>query len=271
MDVQDANDETPLFLAAREGNCRAAQVLLDYGANRDIADGMNRLPRHIALERLHFDIIKLLYEHCATSPGMVMANSYAGASGSTVPAFMRHSMVGKQKSRRRSRHANSKSTAPPLVGKTVKLPPEKAVKRTRKKKVPRDGSTGNSTLPDPMELPDDIYKMLLSYESAGSEVPQSMEVAVCMNEAMTTTQQNNYCPHVEQLHNSPFAVDYYSPHAASPHSRSTPHSPELQDMSPCHVAHAQAGDPAARSTEPLPSQPGRSLPARHVLVHWRHP
>ena len=176
VDVQDAKDETPLFLAAREGSCRAAQVLLDYGANRDIADDMDRLPRDIGQERMHFDIVKLLDEHCTTSPGMVMANNYA--NGATVPAFMRHSMAGKQKSRRRSRHAKA-GGAPPLEGKTVKLPPETAVKRPRKKKIPRGGSTSTGTSPESLEM--GVFEMPPSYESACSEVP--IDPTACMNGA----------------------------------------------------------------------------------------
>jgi len=65
-DAQDSYDQTPLFLAAREGSCEAVRALLDAGANRDIADHMDRLPRHMATERLHHDIAQMLDE--VTSP-----------------------------------------------------------------------------------------------------------------------------------------------------------------------------------------------------------
>ena len=294
VDVQDAKDETPLFLAAREGSCRAAQVLLDYGANRDIADDMDRLPRDIGHERMHFDIVKLLDEHCATSPGMVMANSYAGASGSTVPAFMRHSMAGKQKSRRRSRHANSKSTAPPLEGKTVKLPPETAVKRTRKKKVPRDGSTGNSTSPDSLESPNGVFEMPPSYESACSEVPQSMEATVCMNGAMVTTQQG-YNPsmgiaphhHAQTGHGLVPAVSWSDgscmqqvpsgsglTYTSRPNgigesplsAASLQNSPLVQNYSP-HVVQLHNSPLAVHNYSPHAVSPGLSV---HAQVHTPH-
>lgn len=58
-------DETPLFLAAREGSFEACKALLDNFANREIADHMERLPRDVASERLHHDIVRLLDSHVA--------------------------------------------------------------------------------------------------------------------------------------------------------------------------------------------------------------
>jgi len=67
-DAQDSKDETPLFLACREGSYQAARALLDHCANRDITDHMDRLPRDIAQERLHHDIARLLEEHVPPAP-----------------------------------------------------------------------------------------------------------------------------------------------------------------------------------------------------------
>lgn len=64
-------DETPLFLAAREGSFEACKALLDNFANREITDHMDRLPRDVASERLHHDIVRLLDEHVPRSPQMV--------------------------------------------------------------------------------------------------------------------------------------------------------------------------------------------------------
>lgn len=66
-----AQDETPLFLAAREGSYEACKALLDNFANREITDHMDRLPRDVAGERLHHDIVRLLDEHVPRSPQMV--------------------------------------------------------------------------------------------------------------------------------------------------------------------------------------------------------
>uniref|UniRef100_A0A8C5KFS9 Notch 3 n=1 Tax=Jaculus jaculus TaxID=51337 RepID=A0A8C5KFS9_JACJA len=59
-DMQDSKEETPLFLAAREGSFEAAKLLLDHFANREITDHLDRLPRDVAQERLHQDIVRLL-------------------------------------------------------------------------------------------------------------------------------------------------------------------------------------------------------------------
>lgn len=54
-----------MFLAAREGSFEACKALLDNFANREIADHMERLPRDVASERLHHDIVRLLDSHVA--------------------------------------------------------------------------------------------------------------------------------------------------------------------------------------------------------------
>ena len=61
-------DETPLFQASRDGSYQACKLLLDHYANRDITDHMDRLPRDVAAERLHHDIVRLLDEHVTMSP-----------------------------------------------------------------------------------------------------------------------------------------------------------------------------------------------------------
>ncbi|KAJ8254030.1 hypothetical protein COCON_G00206420 [Conger conger] len=61
--MQDLKEETPLFLAAREGSCEAVKVLLSHFSNREITDHMDRLPRDIAQERMHHDIVQLLDEY----------------------------------------------------------------------------------------------------------------------------------------------------------------------------------------------------------------
>lgn len=60
-----------MFLAAREGSYQACKALLEAYANREITDHMDRLPRDVASERLHHDIVRLLEEHVPRSPQMV--------------------------------------------------------------------------------------------------------------------------------------------------------------------------------------------------------
>ncbi|KAA0719726.1 Neurogenic locus notch -like protein 1 [Triplophysa tibetana] len=78
-------EETPLFLAAREGSYETARVLLDHLANRDIADHLDQLPRDIAQERMHHDIVRLLEEYnlvrsppLPLSPPLCSPNTYLG-------------------------------------------------------------------------------------------------------------------------------------------------------------------------------------------------
>lgn len=100
-------DETPLFLAAREGSFGACKTLLDNFANREITDHMDRLPRDVAGERLHTDIVRLLDEHIPRSPQMlsVVPNSagqllgkYCNRFTSAVYLFF-FMMLGRHKSK----------------------------------------------------------------------------------------------------------------------------------------------------------------------------
>ncbi|KAJ8389078.1 hypothetical protein AAFF_G00122840 [Aldrovandia affinis] len=82
-DMQDLKEETPLFLAAREGSCEAVKVLLGHFSNREITDHMDRLPRDIAQERMHHDIVQLLdeYNTVRSPPGHSHAHGHAHGHG----------------------------------------------------------------------------------------------------------------------------------------------------------------------------------------------
>lgn len=83
-DMQNNKEETPLFLAAREGSYETAKVLLDHFANREITDHMDRLPRDIAQERMHHDIVRLMDEYnLVRSPQM-----HGGSLGTTLSSPM---------------------------------------------------------------------------------------------------------------------------------------------------------------------------------------
>jgi len=67
-------------LAAREGSYETAKVLLDHFANREITDHMDRLPRDIAQERMHHDIVRLMDDYnLVRSPHM-----HGGSLGTTL-------------------------------------------------------------------------------------------------------------------------------------------------------------------------------------------
>ena len=97
-DAQNHREETPLFLAAREGSFQCARLLLEHHANRDITDHMDRLPRDVALERMHTDIVALLDEFVPPmttappttaqnpiSPKQTTLRRKAGARGPPLP------------------------------------------------------------------------------------------------------------------------------------------------------------------------------------------
>uniref|UniRef100_A0A8C5BWX1 Notch receptor 3 n=1 Tax=Gadus morhua TaxID=8049 RepID=A0A8C5BWX1_GADMO len=88
-DMQDLKEETPLFLAAREGSCEAVKVLLAHFANREITDHMDRLPRDIAQERMHHDIVQLLDEYnTVRSPQGHGGGGHHLAGGHTLSPLM---------------------------------------------------------------------------------------------------------------------------------------------------------------------------------------
>ena len=62
-DAQDERGQTPLFLAAKEGSFEVAQLLLHNSANADICDQLDKLPRDIAVEKCHHDIVHLLVSY----------------------------------------------------------------------------------------------------------------------------------------------------------------------------------------------------------------
>lgn len=102
-------EETPLFLAAREGSYETAKVLLDHFANRDITDHMDRLPRDIAQERMHHDIVRLLDEYnLVRSPPL--HNGPLGAPTLSPPLCSPNSYIGNLKPAVQGKKARKPST-----------------------------------------------------------------------------------------------------------------------------------------------------------------
>lgn len=101
-DAQDNKEETPLFLAAREGSFEAVKLLLENLANKEITDHMDRLPCDVARERRHKDIVRLLEEYVPPSPQISNGHLTGGS-----PMFLMgmHSST-KAKPKRRSKLVN---------------------------------------------------------------------------------------------------------------------------------------------------------------------
>lgn len=102
-DAQDLAEETPLFLAAREGARGAVELLLSHNANRDIKDQMDMSPMDIARAKKHDDIVRLLEEHEPPTPRSITGlhqsrqispfspDSNSNSNGSTqAPAYHSH-------------------------------------------------------------------------------------------------------------------------------------------------------------------------------------
>lgn len=131
-------EETPLFLAAREGSYETAKVLLDHFANREITDHMERLPRDIAQERMHHDIVRLMDEYnLVQSPHM-----HAGSLGTTLspPLCSPNGYLGGIKQHPPQGQGQGKKARKPSIkgiackdGKDMKV----------KKKNSQDGKSGN--------------------------------------------------------------------------------------------------------------------------------
>lgn len=101
-----------MFLAAREGSFEATKILLDHYSNRDITDHMDRLPRDIAHERMHHDIVQLLDEYnLVRSPqgmgGPMMGPTMSPATCLTGCSSLKLTPMGKK-----ARKPSTKSLAP---------------------------------------------------------------------------------------------------------------------------------------------------------------
>lgn len=90
-----------MFLAAREGSFEAAQLLLEHFANREITDHLDRLPRDVAQERLHQDIVGLLDQPSGprSPPGAHGLGSLLCPPGAFMPG-LKAAPSGGKKSRR---------------------------------------------------------------------------------------------------------------------------------------------------------------------------
>lgn len=103
-------EETPLFLAAREGSYETAKVLLDHFANRDITDHMDRLPRDIAQERMHHDIVRLLDEYNLVRSPQLHGTALGGTPTLSPTLCSPNGYLGNLKSATQGKKARKPST-----------------------------------------------------------------------------------------------------------------------------------------------------------------
>lgn len=60
MDMRNENGETPLILAAREGNNEFTTLLVEHGADVNLADNLQRTALYYASERGYNEITEML-------------------------------------------------------------------------------------------------------------------------------------------------------------------------------------------------------------------
>ena len=67
VNAYDKSNQTPLhrLTSCREPNPRSLSVLLENGANVDVEDDEGFTPYQIALAEEHYEISRLLCDHCA--------------------------------------------------------------------------------------------------------------------------------------------------------------------------------------------------------------
>lgn len=93
-DLQDDNDETPLFLAVKNGQYEMAKLLLENLANTNIPNDMNQMPRDIAAERRHSNIVELL-DNFRLKP--LTSVTSCQASDVVLPTYVQHIVKKKLK------------------------------------------------------------------------------------------------------------------------------------------------------------------------------
>ena len=60
MDIRNENGETPLILAAREGNNEFVALLVEHGADVNLADNLQQTALYYAGERSYNEITEIL-------------------------------------------------------------------------------------------------------------------------------------------------------------------------------------------------------------------
>ncbi|CAG5135879.1 unnamed protein product, partial [Candidula unifasciata] len=198
-------EETPLFLASREGGFETVKVLLNQYANRDMTDHMDRLPRDIALERRHHDIVELLDTYKIASPatavhlGVTSPNNHSGIV--SVGGYM-HPIKQKAKSRK-NKNAPVKDPGPssPHNG-TTGVPVISVKSNSRKKKA--DGESAASRKKNQQQQ---LQQMPLSLVSSQNQT-QVRHQSTSDASPMSTISPGGYSI---DLHHSPQAYETSPP------------------------------------------------------------
>merc|ERR1719402_2048347 len=292
-DAQDTKDETPLFLSCREGSYQAAKALLDHCANRDITDHMDRLPRDVAQERLHHDIVRLLEEHIPPAPQPQVSQPLPTPSQREEPQLT----PTKPKPKKRSKTSEgspldgSMMHSPPMPG--LSMPGLNTLPKNRRPSVKRKKPEGHGMEGMMLSPENEMYghhlamshpnleEMMASHGHGGNNLPlptyeesmlqaQKMQQAQSMASGLQQQQQFEFMqPHPRQQ-SIPASMTYS--HQLSP--------PQHGLMSPPQSVHSQhslspPGAPTANAHSTSPQKPRGLLPTSptHMAAmrnHQRH-
>ncbi|OQV18440.1 Neurogenic locus Notch protein [Hypsibius exemplaris] len=103
VDVQDVSLETPLFLAAKEGNLLAAKELLEFRASMELANDTDQTPRDIAVEKRQTEMVRLLdqqkeHDHSPQFQSFPKNIAYSNQIVQQLPTINRYSKPSQKKS-----------------------------------------------------------------------------------------------------------------------------------------------------------------------------
>ena len=292
-DAQDCKDETPLFLSCREGSYQAAKALLDHCANRDITDHMDRLPRDVAQERLHHDIVRLLEEHIPPAPQPQVSQPLPTPSQREEPQLT----PTKPKPKKRSKTSEgspldgSMMHSPPMPG--LSMPGLNTLPKNRRPSVKRKKPEGHGMEGMMLSPEHEMYghhlamshpnleEMMASHGHGGNNLPlptyeesmlqaQKMQQAQSMASGLQQQQQFEFMQQHPRQQSIPASMTYS--HQLSP--------PQHGLMSPPQSVHSQhslspPGAPSANTHSTSPQKPRGLLPTSptHMAAmrnHQRH-
>lgn len=275
-DAQDDKDETPLFLGAREGSYGACRALLDAMANREITDHMDRLPRDVAQERMHDDIVRLLDEHCPRPPPQhhhLMPSPNPHPQLISQPTVISTASKGKPKKSRAKAGPDSPDQAYDNNNlQTTQIRRKPSVKKNNKKvaqEVPQSVESLGSSL-SPVESPLQNLQDLPSPYDATSLYSNAMAQFVGIEQLVQHKQPPSYedcvkcfVPQPGQTLQQSYGGGALGASLSPPYSN---HSPTHSNHTTS--PHAYIGSPSPGKSRPsLPTSPAHMAALRHSHQH----
>lgn len=228
-DAQDDKDQTPLFLAAKEGNYEAVKRLLELGANKDMTDQLDRLPRDIGIERGHSAIVQLL----DTPPALLTAAQLNPKTSFDCTGTLPHHLEGgrgpKPKPPKRTKSLRDTSS----VGKPASEGPKK--KASQKKQLHSEAMPVlGASMQQPLQM---TAADIIAMNKQAAQVVPSVTIAQKPNPHPSIVMSPCYLDHSKSLQtpNMPYhppSMDRLSQQQASSQQQQRPVPPPACSFSP---------------------------------------